>query len=152
MPMFYTPKPRQFHYNPRYYDPEKEKWEAIKKKYHYGEEKSEKAESEFDSDAELAYFENRLRQIDRQEKRSSEALGIKDLFRKRKMPEFHYTPRFKEDGSQVETPRLIQQPKTKVKIGHRFDVEDENYMKPMPAGKIMMYGLIAALLLYWILF
>ena len=33
MPMFYTPKPRQFHYQPRFYDPEKEKWEALKAKY-----------------------------------------------------------------------------------------------------------------------
>ena len=33
MPMFYTPKPRQFRYQPRFYDPEKEKWEALKAKY-----------------------------------------------------------------------------------------------------------------------
>ena len=33
MPMFYTPKPRQFKYRPRFYDPEKERWEALKQKY-----------------------------------------------------------------------------------------------------------------------
>ena len=33
MPMFYTPKPRQFHYKPRFYDPEKEEWEKLKTKY-----------------------------------------------------------------------------------------------------------------------
>ena len=31
--MFDVEKPRQFHYVPRFYDPEKEKWEALKKKY-----------------------------------------------------------------------------------------------------------------------
>ena len=31
--MFYTPKPRQFRYKPRFYDPEKERWEALKQKY-----------------------------------------------------------------------------------------------------------------------
>ena len=31
--MFEVEKPRRFHYTPRFYDPEKEKWEALKKKY-----------------------------------------------------------------------------------------------------------------------
>ena len=37
--MFEVEKPRQFHYVPRFYDPEKEKWEALKKKYAAAQEK-----------------------------------------------------------------------------------------------------------------
>ena len=33
MPMFYIPKPRQFKYQPRFYDPKKERWEELKRKY-----------------------------------------------------------------------------------------------------------------------
>ena len=45
MPMFYTPKPRQFRYQPRFYDPEKEKWEALKAKYALERELAEREEN-----------------------------------------------------------------------------------------------------------
>ena len=35
--MFYTPKPRQYHYKPRFYDPEREDWELLKAKYNLDE-------------------------------------------------------------------------------------------------------------------
>ena len=39
--MFEVAKPRRFHYEPRFYDPEKEKWEALKKKYAIEKEREE---------------------------------------------------------------------------------------------------------------
>ena len=39
-----------------------------------------------------------------------------------------------------------------VKIKRRFDVTDPDYMKPVPATRIMLYTLLVCLLLYWILF
>ena len=65
--MFEVEKPRRFHYEPRFYDPEKEKWEALKKKYAIEKEKEEflkeaaKADSSSeDGESDLAYFEQRL--------------------------------------------------------------------------------------------
>ena len=67
--MFHTPKPRQFHYQPRFYDPEKEKWEALKAKYALERELAEKEVksegSEYSDysenpDSELAYFQKRV--------------------------------------------------------------------------------------------
>ena len=37
-------------------------------------------------------------------------------------------------------------------IKRRFDVSDTDYMKPVPAGRIMLYALLVCALLYWILF
>lgn len=156
MPMFYTPKPRQFHYNPRFYDPEKEKWEAIHKKYRQKEndavmDNSNEGELS-NTDSELAYFQNRVHQIERNERKQSSQFGIMDLFRKRKMPEFHYTPRFSNNDSQQQSDiELKHKPRTKIKIARRFDFEDEQYFKPMPAGRIMLYGLAAFIILCWII-
>ena len=104
MPLFYTPKPRQFQYRPRFYDPEKERWEALKAKYAIERELAEKPEIlknvefsenlESSDDKDLAYFQQRVREIDRKEKRHG--LTWKDLFRKREMPTFNYQPRFLE--------------------------------------------------------
>lgn len=33
MPLLHTPKPRQFHYQPRFYDPRKEEWEERKRRF-----------------------------------------------------------------------------------------------------------------------
>lgn len=159
--MFYTPKPRQFHYNPRYYDPEREKWEDIKQKYGYSDEDAKRPyvpgveqspEAEDAGDAELRYFEEKVRAIERGERTSAAKFGWKDLVRRREMPQFHYTPRFQDDGTLKEEAATAIRPKTKIKIGRRFDFDDEDYMKPMPAGKIMLYALLAAVLLYWIIF
>ncbi len=173
MPMFYTPKPRQFHYKPRFYDPEKERWEALKQKY-----ADEKALEELRAatvetcndtpqqdgdDVDLAYFQQRVRELDRKEKHKG--LTWKDMFRKREMPKFNYTPQFSEGvkGSEegvkwsemtnVGTGEHIAEFKKRgVKIKRRFDVTDPDYMKPMPAGRIMLYALLVCMLLYWILF
>jgi len=161
MPMFYTPKPRQFRYQPRFYDPEKEKWEALKAKYALERELAEKEEepkhleySDYsdDSDKELAYFQRRVREIDREEKHHK--LTWKDMFRKREMPTFNYQPRFAttESTEQSTGEHLTNFKKRSTKIKRRFDITDKDYMKPIPATRIMLYTLLVCLLLYWVLF
>ncbi len=168
MPMFYTPKPRQFRYQPRFYDPEKEKWEALKAKYALERELAEREEnpenlehseySEYSensetADKELAYFQRRVREMDREEKRKG--LTWKDLFRKREMPTFNYQPRFAtttESTVEGTGEHIAAFKKRSVKIKRRFDVTDKDYMKPIPATRIMLYTLLVCLLLYWILF
>ena len=162
--MFYTPKPRQFHYTPRFYDPEKERWEALKQKYAdekaLEELRAEAAEAGHDTpqqesdDVDLAYFQRRVRELDRKEKHKG--LTWKDLFRKREMPKFNYQPRFsatETEGEKIGTGEHIAEFKKRgVKIKRRFDVTDPDYMKPIPAGRIMLYALLVCMLLYWILF
>ena len=170
--MFYTPKPRQFHYKPRFYDPEKERWEALKAKYALEKELEERrkesegtpeplGDSTLDAveqldgeDKDLEYFQRRVREINREEKHKG--LTWKDLFRKREMPKFNYQPRFsatETEGEKLGTGEHIAEFKKRgVKIKRRFDVTDPDYMKPVPAGRIMLYTLLVLMLLYWILF
>ena len=162
--MFYTPKPRQFHYTPRFYDPKKERWEALKQKYAdekaLEELRAEAAEAGHDTpqqesdDVDLAYFQRRVRELDRKEKHKG--LTWKDMFRKREMPKFNYQPRFsaaETEGEKLGTGEHIAEFKKRgVKIKRRFDVTDPDYMKPIPAGRIMLYALLVCMLLYWILF
>ena len=170
--MFEVEKPRRFHYEPRFYDPEKEKWEALKKKYAIEKEKEEflkeaaKADSSSeDGESDLAYFEQRLQSIDREKRQQSSRLTWKDLFCKREMPKFNYQPRF--SGSATATPagssdsatdggtppddgtltEKYRQPIHKIKIRRRFDISDTNYMKPISGGKIILYCFIVFLLL-----
>ena len=91
--MFEVEKPRKFHYEPRFYDPEKEKWEALKKKYAIEQERKEKLQNSEETNGEsngekddLAYFEERLRTLDRQKRQQSSRLSWKDLFRKGRCP------------------------------------------------------------------
>ena len=170
--MFYTPKPRQFHYKPRFYDPEKERWEALKAKYALEKELEERrkesegtpeplGDSTLDAveqldgeDKDLEYFQRRVREINREDKHKG--LTWKDLFRKREMPKFNYQPRFsaaETEGEKLGTGEHIAEFKKRgVKIKRRFDVTDPDYMKPIPAGRIMLYALLVCMLLYWILF
>ena len=172
--MFEVPKPRQFHYQPRFYDPEKERWEALKKKYALSQEwdalKKEYALSQEKEEAqqtdpepttadgsqaketELAYFEQKVRDLDRQKRQSVGKLTWRDLFRKREMPTFNYQPRFAEGESQDTGEHLNEFKKKGAKIKRRFDVSDTDYMKPIPASRIIIYTLLVCLLLYWILF
>lgn len=176
MPLFYTPKPRQFNYRPRFYDPEKERWEALKQKYADERLRKELLESdnatavgtsgtdnntEASTDDELAYFQKRVRQLDSEERTKSRNLTWKDLFRKREMPTWNYQPRFSEAagqhddetaGKQGTGERIAQFKRNRINIKRRFDVTDTDYMKPIPAGRIMLYALLVCLLLYWILF
>lgn len=167
--MFEVEKPRRFHYEPRFYDPEKEKWEALKKKYAIEREKEEPAgkatgTEETGTEEGLAYFENRLRDLDRQKREASSRLTWRDLFRKREMPKFQYQPRFNGTAEPVVSPtgteeaepgvqaddQLVQKystPRHKIKIRRRFDISDTDYMKPIPGTKIILYTGIVCLLL-----
>lgn len=175
--MFYTPKPRQFHYKPRFYDPEKERWEALKAKYALEKELEERrkesegtpeplGDSTLDAveqldgeDKDLEYFQRRVREINRKEKHKG--LTWKDLFRKREMPKFNYQPRFSGEATSGQDhgttnmgtgEHIAEFKKRGVKIKRRFDVTDPDYMKPVPATRIMLYTLLVLMLLYWILF
>ena len=118
--MFEVEKPRRFHYEPRFYDPEKEKWEALKKKYaiEHGDRADIQEHGDRDiqepvgdatgtdatgtvsgqtvssSEEGLEYFEGRLRELDREKREASARLTWRDLFRRREMPRFEYQPRF----------------------------------------------------------
>ena len=167
MPMFYTPKPRQFKYRPRFYDPDKERWEALKQKYAderaaaemhtpppYGSPSPNLGEEPDGQDFDLEYFQRRVRELDRSERSK---LTWKDAFRKREMPKWNYQPRFASDERGVmsdegDRSSLITHHSSSKKIKRRFDVSDTDYMKPVPAGRIMLYALLVCALLYWILF
>ena len=169
--MFEVEKPRQFHYVPRFYDPEKEKWEALKKKYAIEQEEAKKKDAEQptqDKDSEnkdeLAYFQQRVRDINREQLSRSSRLTWRDMFRKREMPQFHYQPRFSlghdsqptenaeaEDNSQSLSEKYWQA-KRQIKIRRRFDISDSEYMKPISTTKIMIYGFIAFLLIMIIIY
>ena len=162
MPMFYTPKPRQFKYRPRFYDPEKERWEALKQKYAderaaaemhtpppYGSPSPNLGEEPDGQDFDLEYFQRRVRELDRSERSK---LTWKDAFRKREMPKWNYQPRFASTENEGTGEHLAEFKRRGVNIKRRFDVSDTDYMKPVPAGRIMLYALLVCALLYWILF
>ena len=117
--MFYIPKPRQFKYQPRFYDPKKERWEELKRKY------SETPSGDGVTEEEMAYFEQRVRNLERPERKK---LTWKDMFRKREMPKFEYKPRFSTNEQELisETPdnateRVQQYKKEHTKMKRRFD-------------------------------
>lgn len=164
MPMFYTPKPRQFHYQPRFYDPEKERWEALKQKYADERMLRELREADLpeasdqpdQSDSELAYFQRRVRQLDSEQRQKQRGLTWRDFFRKREMPRFNYKPRFatdtEADNGQGTGEHIMDFKQRTTKIKRRFDITDPDYLKPIPATRIMLYTMLVCLLLYWILF
>ena len=161
--MFYTPKPKQFHYRPRFFDPEKEEWEAKVMKYRMENEKKSASESHASTtveagcadatdDKDLAYFQRRVRDIDRSEREARQRLTFSDLFRRREKPTFHYVSRFDENGNIVETPATAtKNAEVKRRMQRRFDNEDDwDRFKPIPAGKIMLSTLLVCLLLFFI--
>lgn len=168
MPMFYTPKPRQFHYTPRFYNPDKEKWEELKKKYGNrqtadGSPHDKGADQTATNNDDLAYFEQKVQEIEADAKRQNRKLGVRDLFHRREMPKFNYQPRFQQyvtaseadataDEAVLEKYESETVKNRKIKIRRRFDIGDTEYLKPVPGGKIMLYTLLACLLLYFILF
>ena len=149
MPMFYTPKPRQFKYRPRFYDPEKERWEALKQKYADEHRASSEPTAVDNDDKELEYFQRKVRELDRSERSK---LTWKDAFRKREMPTWNYQPRFASTEEEGTGEHIAHFKKRSMSIKRRFDVSDTDYMKPVPAGRIMLYALLVCALLYWILF
>lgn len=161
--MFEVEKPRRFQYTPRFYDPEKEKWEALKKKYAIEQEKKETAAgstaADRDADDELGYFEQRVRDLDREAHARDGKLTWRDLFRKREMPRFNYRSRYSGtesadtgngtpsgDNDESLVGKYCQS-KHLIKIKRRFDIADTEYMKPISGTKIILYCFIVMLLL-----
>lgn len=163
--MFDVEKPRQFHYVPRFYDPEKEKWEALKKKYAIEQEKKSveaapMADAQADATGdELEYFQQRVRDIDQEDREKGSRLTWRDLFRKREMPKFNYQPRFsgtaapvadRDSNADAEAQQIVdryRQTGRQIKIRRRFDISDSDYMKPISGTKIVLYSFIAFILL-----
>lgn len=154
---FYTPKPRQFRYSPRFYDPEREKFEELKAKY--------KLDHNYDDiptegDSELAYFQSRVRAFDR--KKETEGFGIGSIFKRKKMPTFNYKPRFSQDTTENVTKPETNNSNTSIdqisytkKISFRrpiaYDYEDESPIaESMPVSKIIIYAIVIVILLIWI--
>lgn len=180
--MFEVGKPRQFHYEPRFYDPEKEKLEALEKKYQYLRSHDEAAkevaapetDTVEDDETNISYFERRLRDLDEEKRVRSSRLTWRDMFRKREMPQFHYEPRFQgmqtastadgavaassdgvdATGAADQAESLVRKyaPKHQIKIKRRYDISDPDYMKPMPASKILLYAGIVCVLILAIFF
>ncbi len=166
MPMFYTPKPHRFQYTPRLYDPKKEEQELLKTKYRLqqglpiddeamrahvkAEEQARQAASAADADEELAYFQQKVRDHERQERQKRNKLSFKDIFRKRETPKFRYTSRFDANGNLVEpAAKAAEASPEPRRIRHRFDTDDDG-LQPVPAGKIMLTSLAVILLLLFI--
>lgn len=164
--MFEVDKPRRFHYVPRFYDPEKEKWEALKKKYAIEQAKADQSspsqnEAAEGADDDLAYFQQRLRDLDKEAADNKSRLTWRDLIRKREMPKFNYQPRFgagaqteadetDADNADSEGQKLTDkywQAKRQIKIRRRFDISDSEYMKPISGTKIVVYGFLAFILI-----
>ncbi|MBQ9638115.1 MAG: hypothetical protein IJV22_00980 [Bacteroidales bacterium] len=174
MPMFYTPRPRGFHYTPRFYDPQKEEWENIKRKHGFdkdwnpispgGKNQPEVAttvdatevpqteEPTATANDELDSIERRLRALERENKQQKSHLTLSDLLRRREVPQFNYTPRFQSENTTIDSEgQAIMQRMRSTRIHRRFETKDERQLEPVPAGKIMLYALLATLLLMWIL-
>ena len=156
---FYTPKPRQFNYNPRFYDPEREKFEDLKAKYKLKNNYDEISNVENDD---LAYFQTKIKSFERNKRNSNFSIG--SLFKKKEMPKFNYKPRFAQN---CETPTGITAEKKEnlssvdqisytKKISFRrpiaYDRDDESPMaEHIPKSKIIIYGIVIVILLLWIL-
>lgn len=162
MPMFYTPKPRQFHYRPRFYDPEKEEWEKLKTKYRLDNDlpldddelRSQSQANNPNVDEDLEYFQRKVKSIERQERQNKQKIGFADMFRKREVPQFHYVSRFDSEGNIIDTTATpTKENAVKRRITRRFEDDDDfDRFKPVPAGKIMIYTLIVTFLLIFIFF
>lgn len=162
MPMFYTPKPRQFHYRPRFYDPEKEEWEKLKTKYRLDNDlpldddelRSQSKANDQNVDEDLEYFQRKVKSIERQERQNKQKIGLADMFRKREVPQFHYVSRFDSEGNIIDTTATpTKENAVKRRITRRFEDDDDfDRFKPVPAGKIMIYTLIVTFLLIFIFF
>lgn len=156
---FYTPKPRQFSYNPRFYDPEREKFEELKAQYKLNTNYEEIPQT---GNEDLAYFQSKIKSFE--DKKRSTQTSIGSILKKKEMPKFNYKPRFvngvdtmAESSNEVAaTPTSIDQLEYRKKIAFRrpigYDRDDESPMaEPIPASKIFIYVIVIVILLLWIL-
>ena len=145
MPMFYVPKPRQFNYRPRFYDPHKERLEQLKRKYAKNPEGA--------SQEDVEYFEQRVREFDDESKTRSK-LTWKDMFRKREMPKFEYKSRFlTEEKAQTElsdtaTERVKQFKEEHTRIKRRLDFHKDFTRERRRIGVVVAVVVICGFFLY----
>lgn len=146
MPMFYVPKPRQFNYRPRFYDPRKERLEALKRKYAPNPEGATKEEVE--------YFEQRVRELEEEGNVKHSKLTWKDMFRKRKMPKFEYKSRFlTEEEAMSEKPETatehVQQFKEEhTRIRRRLDYHKDFHRERRRIGVVIAVVVVYGFFLY----
>jgi hypothetical protein len=146
MPMFYVPKPRQFNYRPRFYDPRKERLEALKRKYAPNPEGATQEEVE--------YFEQRVRKLEEEGNVKHSKLTWKDMFRKRKMPKFEYKSRFlTEEGAMSEKPETatehVQQFKEEhTRIRRRLDYHKDFHRERRRIGVVIAVVVVCGFFLY----
>lgn len=144
MPMFYVPKPRQFNYRPRFYDPRKERLEELKRKY--------AAHPDGASQEDVEYFEQQVRELDNEKQRSK--LTWKDLFRKRQMPKFEYKSRFlteqqaMEEGPDSNTARIKQFKEEHTRIKRRLDFHKDFTRERRRIGVVVAVVVICGFFLY----
>ena len=144
MPMFYVPKPRQFNYRPRFYDPRKERLEELKRKY--------AAHPEGASQEDVEYFEQQVRELDNEKQRSK--LTWKDMFRKRQMPKFEYKSRFlteqeaMDEGPDTNTARIKQFKEEHTRIKRRLDFHKDFTRERRRIGVVVAVVVICGFFLY----
>ena len=144
MPMFYVPKPRQFNYRPRFYDPRKERLEQLKRKYAKNPEGA--------SQEDVEYFEQHVRELDSTGQRSK--LTWKDMFRKRQMPKFEYKSRFLTvEEAQSELPdtateRVKQFKEEHTRIKRRLDFHKDFTRERRRIGVVVAVVVICGFFLY----
>ena len=144
MPMFYVPKPRQFNYRPRFYDPRKERLEELKRKY--------AAHPDGASQEDVEYFEQQVRELDNEKQRSK--LTWKDMFRKRQMPKFDYKSRFlteqeaMDEGPDTNTARIKQFKEEHTRIKRRLDFHKDFTRERRRIGVVVAVVVICGFFLY----
>lgn len=142
--MFYVPKPRQFNYRPRFYDPRKERLEELKRKY--------AAHPDGASQEDVEYFEQQVRELDNEKQRSK--LTWKDMFRKRQMPKFEYKSRFlteqeaMEEGPDTNTARIKQFKEEHTRIKRRLDFHKDFTRERRRIGVVVAVVVICGFFLY----
>jgi len=141
MPMFFVPKPRQFNYRPRFYDPRKERLEELKRKYAPNPEGA--------SQEEVEYFEQQVRELDSKDKHGK--LTWKDMFRKRQMPKFEYKSRFASEEAvpAAESRDTLQQFKEEhTRIKRRLDYHKDFHRERRRIGVVIAVVVICGFFLY----
>lgn len=131
---FHLPKPRQFKYRPRYYDPEMEKFEELRKKY-------QTTESLQVDDEMLKYYRNRVRSIEKEQASSGSS-----LFKKKTVPKFNYQPRFASNKESV-----TETPSNKIEFKSIYE-ERRTETETFPSRTIIISIVVVLLLLLWIFF
>ena len=131
---FQRPKPRQFKYRPRFYDPELEKFEELRKKY-------QKTESLQIDDETLSYYRKRIHSIEREQTSS-----VGSLFKKKVVPKFNYQPRFASNKEEALAPS-----KSRIEFKSMFQ-DREDTTETFPSKQIIVTIVVVLLLLVWIFF